>query len=213
MKFIKEILLLASLIFATSFVFSADNVSKLELKSNEIINGIILNSSFLFKTIYGSISIPPSFIISIEIGDKENKLRSIYDEIITGYLGTEYVELKTGETKLKIQKENIRHISINYVIEGKKIYSSYLEMKNGDRLFGEITNDLFQITTTYGTLDIPFKSISKIEDIEGTTKVFMVNGNIMQGYISSPYLNVKLNYGVTIDIPKSSVKIVNLNQN
>jgi sRNA-binding regulator protein Hfq len=75
-----------------------------------------------------------------------------------------------------------------------------------------VTNPSFALTATYGAVDIPFENIVRIEELDGQTRVHLVNGNVMQGFIATNFLFVTMNYGFDVKIPKNSIKSVIVRQ-
>jgi hypothetical protein len=81
-----------------------------------------------------------------------------------------------------------------------------LILTNGDRLTGSLTNEMFQITTSLGTLDVPVSNISSLEFGEpNADTIILLNGDRVTGEILDTVLSFKISVGISVAAQQSQV--------
>jgi hypothetical protein len=185
---------------------------KIFLKDGQVLSGRLVADSFHFNTIYGNVSIPNSACFSLERKDERVEiLVTINRERITGYLADPSVTIElSGGSRVPVAKELVQRLVFterrNTVSNGR----DYFQMKNGDNFYGTVLDESLQFTTSYGTLDTRWASLLKLEDSNGQTTMDLSDGSSVKGYLASPSIRVTTNYGFSLAIPKSAIKVVQL---
>jgi hypothetical protein len=205
-------LLLGCLIVAAPRTAPAQQKDKLFLKDGQILTGTLVNPDFQFNTIYGNVHIPNGAAQKLERRDEMVEiLHTVNDEIITGYLGNEFLRLQIANGPvIEARKELIQRIVFAPRDSMRLQMKDYFTMKNGDVFYGTVLDKSFQFTTSYGVVSTAFASLLKLEDVNGQTRLYLSDGNTMMGYLASEYLNVRTNYGFDLKVPRSSIRLVQL---
>ncbi|MFW6129478.1 MAG: hypothetical protein ACOC6P_04455 [Candidatus Aminicenantaceae bacterium] len=164
------------LVFSVSLANSAIK-DKIFLKDGQILTGSLINPKFKFNTIYGNVEVPNAAARKIERQEENIEvLETVNDEIITGYIANEYLELKiSGGPKINVRKELINKIIFSPREEMETKKDDYFMMKNGDVFYGEVLDYSFEFSTSYGTVNTAFSSLLKLEDVEGQTKMYLAD--------------------------------------
>jgi hypothetical protein len=204
-------ILIACLLAAPSAAH-AQQKDKVFLKDGQILTGTLVNPDFQFNTIYGNIRIPNGAAQKLERRDEMIEvLHSVNNEIITGYLGNEFLRLQIANGPvIEARKELIQRIIFAPRDSLRLQMKDYFTMKNGDVFYGTVLDKNFQFTTSYGVVNTAFASLLKLEDVNGQTRMYLSDGNTMMGYLASEYLNVRSNYGFDLRIPRSSIRLVQM---
>jgi hypothetical protein len=192
---------------------------KIFLEDGQVLAGQLANPSILFQTAYGTIEIPNSAVRKIERKKESGEndvfkelLTTVNEERISGFFANEYVELSVGGgPDLHIRKELIRSVVYGPRTKTQLLARDYFVMKNNDVFYGTVLDSSFQLTTSYGAYNTAFANIMKIEEVAGgQTRLYLSDGNTVQGFIATDYIRVRTNYGFEMRIPKSSLKVIQL---
>lgn len=203
-----RILVVALFVSFSVIVHAQAKSDKLFKKGGDVINGRVTNELLVFATPYGEIRISPDLIRKYEHTATTDRIFTVLDEIITGHMSTAEVTIDRGYAQSAYQKEIIDHIIFSEKVKSEKKYKSYFEMQNGDKLYGQINNAqflIFEPDNPTEPVGIDFSYILKIEAAnDGMTRVYMTTGDIVTGGIASKQLDVTLNHGFDVAIPRTA---------
>jgi hypothetical protein len=189
----------------------ADHQDKFYLRGGQVYTGKLENAFILFDTTYGQVKIPNSACRSID-GRNQNlaTFHSVNEESIAGLIRNDLDVEQPDRLRITIKKESI--LKVVCMDRGKIDVqrSNYFQMFNGDRFYGTLVDESFLFTTSYGELDTKFSNVLKIEVVRGQTQMSLANGDMVKGYISSPFIMVRSLYGFNIKIPNTSIKLIQL---
>lgn len=190
---------------------AAQPVDKIFLKDGQVLSGRLVSPSFRFATIYGEVEVPNSACLQLSReGERIDRLKTVNDEVITGYL-VEPPKLQiSGGPTVSVRPELVIRVTFSPRGKVNDSEADYFMMKNGDSFKGKVQEKSFTFTTSYGTLDTAFSSLMKLEDVNGQTRMYLADGNEVLGYISSDAFTVRTVHGFTLRIPKSSIKLVQM---
>jgi hypothetical protein len=190
---------------------TADHQDKIFLIDGSVYAGKLENSHIVFDTAYGQFEIPNAACRSIEGKQKDLvKFNSLHQEIITGLLRQDLDVEQPDKVRVKISRMSIMKIVCTGRDKKQLPKASYLEMLDGDRFYGTILNENVQFTTSYSDLDTRFADIVKIELVRGQTQMLLANGDLLKGYISTPFIKVRSLYGFDMKVPNTSIKLIQL---
>lgn len=206
--------LMAAGLFQCSFL-AAQQKDKIFLKDEQILTGTLVNPDFLFNTIYGNVRVPNAAAQKIERkGENTEVLYTVNSETVTGYIANEFLQLQiTNGPSVNVRKELIQAIVFAPRETMRLQMKDYFMMKNGDVFYGSVLDSSFRFTTSYGTLDTSFANLLKLEDVDGQTRMHLSDGNTVMGYIDTNYINIRSNYGFSMRLPKSSIKLIQMRGN
>ena len=192
---------------------------KIFLEDGQVLAGQLANPSIMFQTAYGTVQVPNTAVRKIErrkqAGADEiytELLTTVNEERISGFLANEYIELSvSGGPNLQVRKELVRSVVYGQRSKPDILAKDYFVMKNNDVFYGTVLDSSFQLTTSYGAYNTSFANILKIEEVPGgQTRLFLSDGNTVQGFIATDFIRVRTNYGFEFRIPKSSLKVIQL---
>lgn len=87
--------------------------------------------------------------------------------------------------------------------------SDVVQLKNGDSIFGRITNQTFPIDAFYGHLDLPADKVigfAAVEGQEDQTRAVLAGGQVITGMLKDAKLLLELPTGGTLDIPLARIR-------
>jgi hypothetical protein len=82
-------------------------------------------------------------------------------------------------------------------------------LRNGDSVFGEITNEKFGIETFYGKLDLPAKQVVGFVSVPGQedlVRAVLVGGQVLTGKLKDENVDFSLPTGGKLTVPFSRIK-------
>lgn len=179
------------------------------LRDGQTLVGTVANVSFKFSTPYGDILIPTLSAKSLVHQDSGlDVLSTVNDERISGYLAESLSLQLGGGPPIELRKELFARVTFASRPSVATRDLDYFSMKNGDLFYGEILDKSFQFTTSYGTLTTEFATLLKLEDSDGQTRMYLSDGNVVQGYLSTSVINIKTVHGFAMKVPRSSVRMI-----
>jgi hypothetical protein len=187
----------------------ADHQDKFYLRSGQALTGKLENPYILFDTAYGQFKMPNAACRTID-GIQQNlaTFNSINHEVITGLIRRNIKVQRPDRSHVSIKKESILKIVCTAREKKEVPKADYFHMLDGDRFYGTILDQSFLFTTTYGEFDTKWVDVSKIVIARGQTQMLLSNGNLIKGYISSPFIMIKSLYDFDMKIPNTSIKLI-----
>jgi len=190
---------------------TADHQDKFYLGDGQVLTGKLDNPFILFDTTYGQFKIPNSACRFIDVGDQNlATFKSINQETITGLIRNDLYVEQPDRVRVRISKESILKVVCMDRGEADGHNATYFKMLDGDSFYGTILDQSFLFATNYAELDTKFADVVKIEVVRGQTQILLSNGNLVKGYIASPFIMVKSLYGFDMKIPNTSIRLIQL---
>ncbi len=210
----RAIILMLFAVLGATTILDAQQKDKIFMKDGQILTGTLVDPDFLFDTIYGKVRVPNAAVQKIERqGEKTEVLNTVNNEVITGFIANENLRLQISNGPvLEVRKELVSKIVFAPRETRRLQMKDYFMMKNGDVFYGSVSDESFRFTTSYGTMDTSFASLLKLEDVDGQTRMYLSDGNTVMGYIDTNYINIRSNYGFSMRLPKSSIKLVQMRE-
>lgn len=181
-------------------------------RNKDVLRGTILNESLGISTPYGEVRVVLRRCAGVSFeGSRANTeaLVTVNRNRLSGIINDRSIRFRIGSSgqEIDIRKEKIKYILLRRVNDeldfvprddGRDLFV----MTNGDLLTGNPVEDRIAVTTDYGSVNVGFDEMRKIEMQGGdnvTAVITKKNKDVMRGTLDTEEITLRLELGVSVE--------------
>ena len=188
-----------------------------ELVTGERIEGTIFTEHFELKTPYADIRLTRHDIVRVDFSDPDRQLQRVTtanSNILTGFLTNSLIDFETTDgirRNFRLQKLLDLRFGVYREEAPKPSHRNWVQLRNGDRLSGQILTPSLALITAQGTQLFSFHDIDRIQG--GTTDlgpvtIFLSSGQKRLGTLATEDLSLQLELGPTVKLYTGAIELI-----
>lgn len=197
-----------------------ERTDRIEVNNGDVLLGTIENKSYTVTTFYGKIEVPARSVVGIApTGDESGPVRLVQTDghVIVGTLADQPVKLTlaTGGT-LSVSSASIRQFSYRITKDKPAVFGAsqpVVLLRSGDRLIWTECPTKLQLTGTWGTIDLPARSLQRLEQTDANGpghRVRFPNGTVLAGTLEPDKLTLKLKVIPKLEFALKDIRLIAL---
>lgn len=188
-----------------------------ELATGEHIEGATLNESFELRTPSGDIQLKRHAIARIDFSDPDRQLQRVTtanSNLLTGFLTNATIDFQTSDgirRSFRPQKLLDLRLSGHRDSTPKAAHRTWVWLRNGDRLSGQLLTQSLALITAQGTELFSFHDIDRIQcgpTDSALATVLLMNGQKRQGTLATEDLSLRLELGPTVKLYIGAIELI-----
>jgi len=188
-----------------------------ELTTGERVEGKILTERFELRTPYGDIQLSRHHIARIDFSDPDRQLQRVTtanSNILTGFLINAIIDFETSDgirKNLRLQKLLDLRSGGHWEDAPKAPHRTWVWLRNGDRLSGQILTQSLALITAQGTQLFSVLDIDRVQcgpNDSALVTVLLSNGQKRQGTLATEDLSLRLDLGPTVKLYTGAIELI-----